>query len=66
MDCHIFCLRNNLYGNALPKAMNTCFKAVLLIITCKVGGICDSSNWAKLDSNLQLIFAIAMKVDAMI
>jgi len=32
------------FGNALPKAMKTCFKAILPIITHAVGGICDSSR----------------------
>jgi len=30
------------FGSALPKAMKTCFKAILLIITHTVGWICDS------------------------
>jgi len=55
------------FGNALPKAMKTCFKAILLIITHTVGGICEFTtkiNCAKLDGNVQ--FAIAAKIDAMI
>ena len=40
------------FGNALPKAMKTCFKAILLIITHKVGGICYSSQRKLIAPNL--------------
>ena len=32
------------FGNALPKAMKTCFKAILQIKAHRVGGICDNSR----------------------
>ena len=47
MDCHVFLPAKQWFSNALPKAMKTCFKAMLLIITHTVGGICDNS-WRKL------------------
>ena len=40
------------FSNALPKAIKTCFKAILLIITHTVGGICDSSRWKLTAPNL--------------
>ena len=70
MDCHIFLPAKQWFGNALPKAMKTCFRAILPIITHRVGEVCDNSqrkfDCAKLDGNLQLIFAVDAKVDAMI
>jgi len=38
MDCHTFCLRNNGLAILLAKAMKTCFKAILVIITHAVEG----------------------------
>jgi len=58
------------FDNALPKAVKTSLKAILLIIIHTVGGILrqftTKINLDKLDGNLQLMFAIAAKVEAMI
>ena len=67
-DGHIFLRTKQWFGSALPKAMKTCFKAILLIITHTVGGICDNSPRkfkAKDDGRSQLIFVFAAKVDTM-
>ena len=33
-DCHIFLPTKQWFSYALPKAMNTCFKAILIITQC--------------------------------